>query len=193
MMPEPSNLLLEHFPNGGQDACANIFSSYEAYLRALVRRQLPNCFRAKFDSADVVQSAWVHVLRDIKKSGRHFDNPDHLRAFLILVTRHRLTDRMRRFRRNVVETPDALLSAPSERAAAGPRPSEVARANDLWQRLLGLSAPEHHELLRLRRQGMRLREIAARTGLHEDSVRRVIRKLARALATAEQKDPAAKA
>jgi RNA polymerase sigma factor (sigma-70 family) len=191
MTAEPSHLLLEQFTHGELDACARVFRAYEAYLRALVRRQLPNRFRSKFDSADVVQSAWVHVLRDIRKSGRRFENSNHLRAFLTLITRHRLTDRMRQFGRVTLEASDALTPPISEQAGPWPRPSEQARANDLWERLLKLSAPEHHELLSLRRQGMRLREIALRTGFHEDSVRRVIRKLALALATAERNDPAA--
>ena len=190
MTPEPVSLLVEHFNKGEMDACAGVFNAYEAYLRALVRRQLPARLRSKFDSADVVQSAWLHVMRDIKKSGRQFDSPEHLRAFLILVTRHRLTDRVRHFRWAELEASVAFSPAAQEQAAPEPRPSEYARGNDLWQHLLNLSAPEHHELLRLRREGLRIRKIAERTGFHEDSVRRVIRKLARALATAERQDSA---
>src|SRR5436190_1174477 len=67
-----------------------------------------------------------------------------------------------------------------------PRPSEVAQANDLWDRLLALCPPEHHAILRLRRDGLPLEEIAARTGLHEGSVRRILRRLARELALAEE-------
>ena len=45
--------------------------------------------------------------------------------------------------------------------------------------MLALCSPAHHELLRLKRQGLRLAEIAARTGLHESSVRRILYDLAR--------------
>jgi RNA polymerase sigma-70 factor (ECF subfamily) len=45
--------------------------------------------------------------------------------------------------------------------------------------MLALCPPAHHDVLRLRREGLRLEEIAARTGLHEGSVRRILRKLAR--------------
>jgi RNA polymerase sigma-70 factor (ECF subfamily) len=74
-------------------------------------------------------------------------------------------------------------------AASQPRPSEVAQAGELWERMLALCPPEHHELLRLRRQGLRLREIAERTGMHEGSIRRVLRQLARQLAL--QREPLA--
>jgi RNA polymerase sigma-70 factor (ECF subfamily) len=66
-----------------------------------------------------------------------------------------------------------------------PHPSEVAQADDLWQRMLRLCPPEHHVVLHLRREGLSSGEIAARTGLHEGSVRRVLRRLARTLALSE--------
>src|SRR5207302_10609376 len=59
-----------------------------------------------------------------------------------------------------------------------PRPSEVAEANELWEQLLAICPPGHQEVLRLKRQGFRLEEIAARTGLHEGSIRRILRTLA---------------
>ena len=74
-----------------------------------------------------------------------------------------------------------VLPAPCQ-----PRPSELAQAEELWERMLSLSPPAHHELLRLRRQGLRLEEIADRTGMHEGSVRRILRQLARQLALAQE-------
>jgi RNA polymerase sigma-70 factor (ECF subfamily) len=48
--------------------------------------------------------------------------------------------------------------------------------------MLALCAPEHQELLRLKRQGLAMDDLAARTGLHPGSIRRVLRNLARKLA-----------
>jgi RNA polymerase sigma-70 factor (ECF subfamily) len=48
--------------------------------------------------------------------------------------------------------------------------------------MLALCPPEYHEILHLKRQGLLLDEIANRTGLHEGSVRRILRRLARQLA-----------
>jgi RNA polymerase sigma-70 factor (ECF subfamily) len=56
----------------------------------------------------------------------------------------------------------------------------------LWEEMLALCPPAHHELLRLKRQGLRLAEIAARTGLHPSSVRRILYDLARQLAARNQ-------
>jgi RNA polymerase sigma-70 factor (ECF subfamily) len=44
--------------------------------------------------------------------------------------------------------------------------------------MLAFCPPEHHALLRLRRTGMTLVEIASRTGMHEGSIRRILRRLA---------------
>ena len=60
--------------------------------------------------------------------------------------------------------------------------TEAAQANDLWDRMLDLLPPEHHPILALRREGVPLAEIAARTGLHEGSVRRILGALWRRLA-----------
>ena len=61
----------------------------------------------------------------------------------------------------------------------------MAQANETWQRLLRLGGPAYGELLRLRRLGLTLDEVAARTGMHEGSVRRALRQLARRLALGE--------
>ena len=55
--------------------------------------------------------------------------------------------------------------------------------------MLRLTRPEHHPVLVLRREGWPLAEIAARTGLHEGSVRRILRRLARELALGGEPSP----
>jgi RNA polymerase sigma-70 factor (ECF subfamily) len=184
MSPEPLELLLQQLARGDVAAAEEVFVTYEAFLRRLVRRQLPPRLRSKFDSADVVQSVWVHVLRDLHEAGRRFDTPEHLRAFLVLVTRHRLYDRFRRHR--AAGEHERPLAAREEEAppCPAPRPSEVVAAEDLWERMLALCPPEHHAVLHMRRQGLRLTEIATATGLHEGSVRRILRRLARQVAFA---------
>src|SRR5947209_1461271 len=57
---------------------------------------------------------------------------------------------------------------------------------DLLQRMLALCPPAHHELLQLKRRGLTLVEIAQRTGLHEGSVRRILRQLARQMAVKQE-------
>ena len=190
MSVEPLDLLLERLGQGDLAAVEQVVADYEPYLRTLVRHALPAPLRAKFDSLDVVQSVWVQVLRALREGTWDVSDRGRLRALLVTVARRRLVSRYRRhgtaLRREQRDGAD-LDGLP---APAQARPSEVVQAGELWERMLALCPPEHHELLRLRRQGLRLTEIAARTGMHEGSVRRVLRQLARELALAEEPLPA---
>jgi RNA polymerase sigma-70 factor (ECF subfamily) len=183
---EPLGALLDKLNAADAQGAEQMFWDYEPYLRLVVRRQLPGQLRAKFDSADVVQSVWAHVLPGLRAGRWRFGTAAELRAFLVTVARRRLTDRLRHFRA-ALERERSLEAGDPEGLppSAGPRPSEVLQAGDLWEKMLALCPPEHHEVLRLKRQGLLLAEIAARTGLHEGSVRRVLRKLARQLAFAQ--------
>jgi len=179
----PLDDLLDRLRKGDEAAAERLFRAHEPYLRKVVRRQLPRQLRSKFDSQDVVQSVWAHFLQKLDQANWQFAGPAQLRAFLATVTRNRLTDRVRHFRAALGR--ERSLHGPVAvdiPATNQPRPSELARADDLWERMLALCPPEHHQLLRLKRQGLRLEEIAARTGLHEGSIRRILRKLARQLA-----------
>jgi RNA polymerase sigma-70 factor (ECF subfamily) len=144
---------------------------------------LPQRVRVKFDSIDIVQSVWADVLDGFRGAGWRFADTAHLRAFLVQVTRNRFIDHVRHHQRALqLEQSLAGTNPDLLPPSAQPRPSEIAQADDLWEKMLALCPPAHHELLKLKRQGLALAEIAARTGLHEDSVRRILRKLARQLA-----------
>jgi RNA polymerase sigma factor (sigma-70 family) len=182
-MAEPLDRLLEQLTRGDAAAAAQLFLAYEPYLRKVVRRHLPAQLRAKFDSADVVQSVWANVLRRFHQAGWRFVDADHLRGFLFVATRNRLLDYIDRHqkasrREEPLNTSDAGQRLPSPQ----PGPGEVAQAGELWERIVARCPPEHRPLLRLRHQGHSLAEIAAQTGLHPDSIRRILRTLARKLA-----------
>jgi RNA polymerase sigma-70 factor (ECF subfamily) len=182
-MNEPLENLLAQLCAGDMDAAGQLFLAFEPYLRKAVRRHLPPAFRARFDSTDILQSVWADVLRGFRDAGWRFTDPDHLRGFLFVATRNRLIDRVRQHRKGV-EQQEPLGEADRRLPLLSPRPcpSEEAQEQDLWERIVACCPPEHRPLLDLKRQGYSLAEIAARTGLHPDSVRRVLRTLARQLA-----------
>jgi RNA polymerase sigma-70 factor (ECF subfamily) len=184
-MNEPLDNLLAQLCSGDMTAAGKVFLAFEPYLRKAIRRQLPDPLRAKFDSADILQSVWADVLRGFREAGWRFIDADHLRGFLFVATRNRLIDRIRQQQKTARrEEPlgdgDQRLGLPSLQAS----PSEIVQAQDLWQRILAHCPPDHRRLLDLRRQGHSLAEIAAQTGLHPDSIRRILRTLARQLAFA---------
>ena len=186
MNADPLDELLERLCQGDAQAAEQVFVAYEPYLRTLVRHSLPAPLRAKFDSLDVVQSVWVQVLRALREGAWEVTDRARLRALLVTVARRRLVSGYRRHGTALEREQRDGADLDVLPAARQPRPSEVAQANDLWERMLALCPPEHHDVLRLRREGLRLEDIAARTGLHEGSVRRILRQLARQLALAQE-------
>jgi RNA polymerase sigma factor (sigma-70 family) len=148
---------------------------------------LSGALRTKLDSMDIVQSVWADVLSGFRDAGWRFADRYHFRAFLVRVARNRLIDRRRQLER-AIESERALDETAAEELpkARDPRPSEVAQGNELWKRMLEQCPPPHREVLVLKRQGLLLAEIAARTGLHEGSIRRILYDLARRLAVARR-------
>jgi RNA polymerase sigma-70 factor (ECF subfamily) len=179
-MTDPLDDLLARLCSGDNAAAQQVFLVYEPYLRKAVRRQVPPSLRAKFDSADILQSVWADVLRGFRQAGWRFLDADHLRGFLFVATRNRLIDRVRKHQKAADREEPQGLADPLP--CPQPRPSEVAQASDLWDKILARCAPEHRPILRLKRQGHGLAEIARQTGLHPDSIRRILRTLARELA-----------
>jgi RNA polymerase sigma-70 factor (ECF subfamily) len=183
-MNTPSlDLLLENLAKGESEAAERVFRDYEPFLRAVVRKRLTPMLRAKFDSMDVVQSVWADVLEGYRKEGWKFNDQSHLRAFLARVTYNHFATLCRR-NRAALEHEHGLGEddRSSEPAASQPRPSQVAQADELWTTLMDLCPPAHRQILELKGQGVSLAEIAARTGFHESSVRRILYDLAKRLA-----------
>src|SRR5438067_11123475 len=102
MSVEPLDLLLETLNRGDQAAVERIVADYEPYLRVLVRRSLPAPLRTKFDSIDVVQSVWVHVLRALRDGTWQVTDRARLQALLVTVARRRLVSRYRHHRAALV-------------------------------------------------------------------------------------------
>ena len=180
---EAPDFFLEKLCNGDAESAEEVFRAFEPYLRGVVRRQLSPRLRAKFDSIDVVQSVWADLIKGFRHAGWRFPDRQHLKAFLVTATRHRLLDRARRHREALRREEPAhgthqAVAVPSPQ----PRPSQIVQADELWERILFLSQPAHREILQLKRQGLSVAEIARRTGWHADSIHRILRTLASRLA-----------
>ncbi len=184
MNPDPLDTLLSKLSQGDTDAAASVFRTYEPILRMVVRRQLSDRLRSKFDSLDIVQSIWVDFLRGFHDSGWRFENAAHLKAFLVTMTRNRFVDRLRQHR-HALEHQQALSNADMAQTPE-PSPIDVVAAGELWEKMVQLCPPAHRRLLELKRQGLSLAEIAEQTGLHPSSVRRILYDLARRLAEDQQ-------
>ncbi len=183
MSIDPLDDLIKRLNDGDIVAAEQAFLAYEPYLRMAVRRQMTGPLRSKLDSMDIVQSVWADVLCRYREAGWRFADPAHLRALLVKVARNRLIARRREHHRALEQERPLHDITPHELPDTGqPRPSEVAQGHELWELMLEKCPPDHREILHLKRQGLPLAEIAARTGYHEGSVRRILYDLARRLA-----------
>lgn len=176
------DILIARLNDGDVAAAERAFLAYEPYLRMAVRRRLSGPLRAKLDTMDIVQSVWADVLGRFRHASWRFADRAHLRAFLVRLTHNRLIDR-RRQHGQALKREQPLSDAVIRRlpGASQPRPSEVAQGRELWEQMLEACPPDHREILRMKRQGLALAEIAARSGLHEGSVRRILYDVARRL------------
>jgi RNA polymerase sigma-70 factor (ECF subfamily) len=186
----PLDDLIDRLNDGDVDAAERVFLAYEPYLRIAVSRQLNGGLRSKLDTMDIVQAVWADVLTGFRDAGWRFANRDQLRAFLLTLARNRLIDRRRHFRQAIERERPLHEANPGELPATNlPRPSEIVQGQELWLKMLDQCPPQHRELLRLKRQGLTLNEIAKRTNLHEGSVRRILYALAKKVADEARANP----
>ena len=183
MNSSPLDTLLVKLANGEDSAAERVFRDYEPLLRSMVRRRLTPVLRSKFDSMDVIQSVWADLLVTYRSEGWQFQDRDHLSAFLARVASNHFFLHCRR-NRGALKAERSLPpdESPALPLSSQPRPSQVVQAVELWEMILETSPPAHAEVFRLKRQGLPLAEIAARTGMHPSSVRRIIYELAKRLA-----------
>ena len=173
--------LLDPTRGGAADRAA-LYEEGHRFLRRAARRWLSRDLRQRVDSQDVAQAVWAGIIAGGVDAAR-FPEPGQFRAFLVRAVRNRVVDLARRHRAGLAaELPDRTGRLAGRVPDGGPRPSEEVRADDLWERMLALCPPEHRPILTLRREGLTLDEVAARVGLHEGSVRRILRDLARRVA-----------
>ena len=191
-MNDPLNTLLEKLVHGDDAAASQVFVKYEPYLRMVVRKNLTPSLRTKFDSMDIVQSVWADLVHGFREAGWRFADVQHLQAFLVQLTKHRFIDRLRRHR-----TAMTLERRPDQNGwenallANDPRPDDFAQAEDLWKSIMNLCPPEHREILQMKREGAANTDVAARTGLHEGSVRRILCNVAQKLARQQEESQGA--
>jgi len=100
----------------------------------------------------------------------------HRIAWRRLADRYQKHGRALARERSLEDTPSQSLGD-----ATQARPSQVAQGQEFWESVLRACPKAHHEVVRLRMHGHRIGEIAARTGMHEGSIRRILYELARRL------------
>ncbi len=137
---------------------------------------------------DFVQAVWQSVFTGSDRDLHRFENVQHLRGFLAGVAQNKVFEEYRRRTRTQkydIGREEPLFvrrgnrEVPREVAAHDPSPSQDAQAADRLAQMIAGRSPQEAEVIQLRCQGLTFEEIAAQTGLHERSVRRVIEEIRR--------------
>jgi RNA polymerase sigma factor (sigma-70 family) len=175
--------LMERAKSGDPAAIRDVLLQFEPEVRMMVRARLPRKLRTQFDSIDFVQAVWQSFFSDLRQNPRDFANAHHLRGYLAGVVRNKVLEQHRRLtktakynlgreerlyvRRNGRDVVRDLVSP-------DPSPSDLAQQGDCLEQLTAGRSPREVEVLTLRSQELSVAEIAARTGINERSVRRII-------------------
>jgi len=168
---------------GDEAAIREFLTRFEPEVRVMVRGRLPRMLRTQFDSMDFVQAVWQSFFADLRKGPRHFENVHHLRGFLAGVARNKVYEEHRRLTRTkkyALAREQRLYVRRGSREVARelispePTPSQAVQASDRLAQLVATCSPREVQVIVLRHQGLTFEEIAARTGVNERSVRRII-------------------
>lgn len=178
------NALLGRIRDGDESAARELLARYEPQVRLVVRRQLPRLLRARFDSIDFLQSVWATFFRRVRAGPERFEDPRFLVGFLAQVAKNKIIDEFRRAasRKQDIRLEERLSSAglrSRELMADQDSASELAEANEAYDRLNDLLPEDRRGLLRLKLTGLSNRAIADRLGLSERTIRRVLEDLRR--------------
>jgi RNA polymerase sigma-70 factor (ECF subfamily) len=153
---------------GDDQAAQELVEQYEPVIRREVRMRLqdPRLYR-RFDWSDICQSVMASFFVRAAAGQYDLDQPDQLLRLLVVMTRHKLTEQVRRHRagrrdyRRVGPDDPADLE---ERSAAAPSPSRLVVGRDLLETVFSRFSEEERMLADLRAQGFEWAEIASRLG-----------------------------
>ena len=163
---------------------------YDRYFSGLCRiadRQLLTGLRRRFDAEDVVQSALRTFFRRTTAGQFELADADRLWRLLCAVTLNKVREKARyhlRQRRGIDQeqmatvSRTASLDTPSDHVPdRGPSPAEAAEFADAFQQVLSVMDDEERQVVDLKLQDCTNDEVAARMGISERTVRRILKRI----------------
>ncbi len=182
--PSEFDLLMERVRAGSAEAARELLDRYGGHVRRVVRRKLHQRLRTQFDSTDFTQAVWASFFA-APAGDQSFDSPDALVAFLAGMAFNKVAEayrsRVRAAKRCVYREEPLATEGVSEsvghRDLRQPSPSQVAVANEHWERLLQGLPAQYRLALELLRRGHTHAEVAARLGLNPKQIQRLLHKL----------------
>jgi RNA polymerase sigma-70 factor (ECF subfamily) len=175
--------LMERVRSGCDEAAREMFDRYSSHISRIVRRYLHQRLRSQYDSLDFLQAVWASFFAVPKQQQHCFTDSNDLVTYLATMAFHKVIDATRRRFGRAEDanreqslgelTEDDLKSPPLRQ----PTPSQVAIAEESWERLLhGVGEPLRHALTMLR-DGHTYHEIKSELGVHPKVLQRFLQRL----------------
>jgi RNA polymerase sigma-70 factor (ECF subfamily) len=179
---------------GDDRAARELVERYEPVIRREVRLRLRDeRLSSRFDWTDICQSVMASFFVRAAAGQYDLEQPEQLLGLLVVMTRNKLTQQVRRHRsdrrdyRRLEARDPAYLDA---RSAAAPSPSRLVAGRELLNEFRRRLSEDERRLADLRAQGCEWAEIAASVGGTAEACRK---QLARALDRVEQQLAASEA
>jgi RNA polymerase sigma-70 factor (ECF subfamily) len=174
--------LMQGIREGSEDAAKQLVERYGPHVLRVVRKRLNPKLRSKFDSSDFQQDVWASFFVGV--SGRTFERPEALMAFLAKMARNKVLMAVRQrcqIQKYNVDREHSLDGSAAcearDKAGPDPTPSQLVVAQEKLDQLLKDHPPRYQRILILLSQGYTQVQISRELGVSERMVRRVIQKL----------------
>jgi RNA polymerase sigma-70 factor (ECF subfamily) len=184
-MPDPleSRELVARWRAGNQDAARLLFDRYVDRLVALARRRISPRLRGRVDPEDVVQSVFRTVFGRLREGQFQLEAQDDLCKLLMRVTVHKA---LRQVEYHGAGKRDAGRESPQGDPARDemmevldrePAPEAVVAFLDQLEHFLKELGPLERQVVELRLQGDSNEDIAAKLGVVDRRVRRIVERV----------------
>ena len=172
---------------GDDQAARELVQLYEPVIRREVRLRLRDeRLASRFDWTDICQSVMASFFVRAAAGQYDLEQPAHLLRLLVVMTRHKLTQQVRRHRADIRDYRRLEARDPAYlegRSATAPSPSRLVVGRELLAEVRRRLSEEERLLAELRADGCDWTEIAARLGGTAEARRK---QLARAVDRVEQ-------
>jgi RNA polymerase sigma factor (sigma-70 family) len=175
--------LMQRVRAGDPRAAQEVFDRYSEPIRRVVRRYLHQRLRTQYDSIDILQTVWASFFQ-VPPERYTFETPEALIKFLSQMAHNKAVDV---FRRRLMAGKHNLnrqvsLNEPTRELDQAlpvrqPTPSQLAIAEEHWERIIRGQPPRVRQVLEMLRVGHTQREVADRFGLHPKTIQRLLEKL----------------
>lgn len=180
-MNSQSQILLQRWMDGDDDAATEIFDLFACRLVALARTRMDQSLQSRLDPSDVVQSAYGSFFRRAAAGDFEIEEDGDLWQLLATITVNKLR---KKFRFHTAQKRSVHQEAgPQERsvqweaiqsAATEPTPHDALALIESVDDLLGALDETQRQIVEMRLKGWRVADIAVRSERTERTVRRVV-------------------